>query len=83
MPLTPLTPATAPPTGKSVGKVNECVDCGDPSTFLTKHDYHGSDLVKGFKVTSSADCCKKCSEHSSCTHWTYLEKHRGLTVLVL
>jgi hypothetical protein len=52
--------------------VNGCSSCQDPSTFLRKQDYQGSDLIRGgVKASSAADCCSKCRRNRRCKFWTY------------
>jgi len=54
------------------GRVNQCVSCRDSSTFLKRHDYQGSDLIRGGVSADSPDeCCKKCRQNSRCRYWTY------------
>lgn len=54
------------------GQVNQCVSCRDTTTFLKKHDYQGSDLIRGgVRASSPAECCKKCRQNRRCRFWTY------------
>lgn len=54
------------------GRVGQCVSCQNPLTFLKKHDYQGSDLIRGgVSANSPADCCKKCRQNRRCRYWTY------------
>jgi uncharacterized protein YfaP (DUF2135 family) len=54
------------------GKPGQCVSCQDPSTFLKRQDYQGSDLIRGgVSARSPADCCAKCHQNKRCRYWTY------------
>jgi hypothetical protein len=66
------TPTTSGAIRARGGRVNQCVSCRDTTTFLKKHDYQGSDLIRGgVRASSPAECCKKCRQNRRCRFWTY------------